>query len=212
MFLMKPPYLHQNWPIFATSSKEKLPMNRRLVYLLTAVLLLGAVYRMVPPSDKPQWLGSPQLAIALFAGSIITNKKWAFAIPLFSLLLSDLLMQGLHAVNPAYMPGFYKGQLLNYILIVGLSVIGFFVNHRKAGEIIAALLAAPLLYFVLSNFAVWAGHGGLGRPATFEGLLQTYADGLPFLKSSMAGTLVFGLVFFAANYSTAYGFAKKVVQ
>ena len=187
-------------------------MNRRLVYVLTAVLVLGAIYKMVPYTEKPEWLGSPQLAIALFAGAVISNKKWAFVFPLLSMFIGDLLMQGLHMMNPSYLPGFYKGQLLNYVLIVGLTVMGFFMDSRKAGQVVSGLVAAPLVYFLLSNFAVWAGHGGLVRPATFAGLLQTYSDGLPFLKSSLAGTLIFGLVFFAAHYFSSYGFAKRAVN
>jgi hypothetical protein len=174
-------------------------MNRSVAFLFAIMVLVCAVYRIVPYEMRPEWLGAPQLAMAIFAGSVIKDRKWAFAVPLFSMLLSDLLMQGLHIANPSMMPGFYKGQFVNYLLILATTVIGFFIHHRKAGEILAGAIAAPVVYFLLSNTMVWLGGGGLVRPKTFDGLLLTLADGLPFLKTGLMGTALFSAVFFGIS-------------
>ncbi len=185
-------------------------MNRPVVFLFAAMFLLCTAYRIVPYEMRPEWLGAPQLAMAVFAGSIIRNRRLAFALPLFSMLLSDVVMQLFHAANPAFAPGFYSYQVINYLLILSTTVIGFFVNQRKPSQIVAGALAAPVVYFLLSNFEVWAAGHSLGHPRTFSGLLQTYVDGLLFLKPSIVGTLIYSGIFFGgkalfgkASYSIA---------
>jgi hypothetical protein len=181
-------------------------MNRSVAFLFALMMLVCALYRIIPYEMRPEWLGAPQIAMAIFAGSVIKDRKWAFAVPLFSMLFSDLLMQGLHLANPSFMPGFYKGQFLNYVLILSTTVIGFYINRKKAGQILAGVIAAPLVYFFLSNTMVWLGGGGWFRPKTFDGLLLTLTDGIPFLKTSLAGTAIFSALFFG---TTALFFSPK---
>jgi hypothetical protein len=171
--------------------------NNRNTFLVFLMLFLATVlFRVIPYDLRAGWLGAPQFAIAVFAGAVIKDRKWAFALPLISMLLSDIMMQIMHVFNPALMPGFYSGQFINYCIIVFLTVIGFFVNKRNPVEIGAGLLASPTVFFILSNFFVWAGNGGWHHPKTFAGMLQTYTDGLPFYKTDLLGTLVWGVVLF----------------
>ena len=163
---------------------------------LVILILATTLYRVIPYDVRAGWLGAPQFAMAIFAGSVIKEKRWAFALPIFSMLLGDVVMQLMHVYNPTLMPGFYSGQFSNYLLIASLTVIGFFVNARKPSEIGAGILAAPTVFFLVSNFIVWAGNGGWQRSKTFGGLMQSYADGLPFYKMHMLGTLVWGVVLF----------------
>jgi uncharacterized membrane protein YhhN len=110
---------------------------------------------------------APQIAIALFSGSLfVKNKQFAFLLPLVSMFLSDLLYQ----------------------------VFGLQTN--KLSKFVGNFIAAPTVYFLISNFMVWASFGGYQRPLTTAGLVQTMADGLPFYGYSVAGTLVFGAVIF----------------
>jgi hypothetical protein len=68
-------------------------------------------------------------------------------------------------------------------------------------NIAVASFAAPTAYFLISNFMVWlSGTGGLQRPKTFDGLMMCFADGLPFYKNSIAGTLFFSALFFGSYY------------
>jgi hypothetical protein len=184
--------------------------NRNNLFALLLLILATALYRVIPYGVRPEWLGAPQFAMAIFAGSVIKDKKWAFALPIFSMLASDLVMQLMYWKDPSLMPGFYKGQLLNYILIASLTVIGFFISRRKPIEIGAGILAAPTVYFLLSNFIVWAGNGGWHHPKTFAGLMESYTDGLPFYKMDILGTLVWGTVLFGMYHLMVQ--SKKVPQ
>lgn len=160
------------------------------------MIITASLYRVIPYLDRPEWLGAPQLAMAIFAGSVVKQKKWAFAFPIISMLFADVLLQVLHSFYPTMMPGFYSGQLLNYIMIASITVIGFFISSGKPLQVGAGLLAGPTVFFLLSNFAVWAGGGGYGRTKTMAGLLQCYVDGLPFYYTSLMGTLIFGTALF----------------
>jgi hypothetical protein len=100
-------------------------------------------------------------------------------------------------------PGFYDGQVLNYILFAGLTVFGFFIKNFNIKRIAIASVAAPSVYFLVSNFLVWASSSplaGLGRPKTFAGLMMCYGDGLPFYLWSLAATLIFSIIFFGSYY------------
>jgi hypothetical protein len=104
---------------------------------------------------------APQIAMALFAGSMVKNHKYAFAFPLLSMFLSDLLYEMLFLNGFTQIQGFYSGQMTNYLMICSLSLIGFYINSKKLSNIIAGSIAAPTVYFLASNFLVWIGGGGV---------------------------------------------------
>ena len=57
-----------------------------------------------------------------------------------------------------------------------------------------AAVASSVSFFVVSNFAVWAGWAMY--PKTLSGLITCYAAGLPFLRRGVAGDLLFTAVMF----------------
>lgn len=170
--------------------------NNQLSLVFLIVLVLGTLYRIIPFEIRPTWIGSPQLAIAVFAGAVIKSRKWSFALPILSLFISDVAMEVLFKMGASEFSGFYKGQWINYLLIASTTIIGFFINKRKVADIAGGLIAAPVIYFLFSNFVVWIGNGGYQRAKTFIGLTQCYIDALPFLSASLVGTVLFGGLFF----------------
>ncbi|MFN5334957.1 MAG: DUF6580 family putative transport protein [Bacteroidota bacterium] len=156
-------------------------------------IVIASLYRLMP--GRP--LGfAPQIAIALFAGATIRNKKFAFTLPLISMLIGDLVFELLYRNGLSEFGGFYNGQLLNYILFAGITAFGFLINTSKKAQILAGTIAAPTAYFLISNFAVWISGGGFNRPKTFEGLMTAYVDGIPFYQGSLMATLLFSAIFF----------------
>ena len=53
----------------------------------------------------------------------------------------------------------------------------------------AASLSASVVFFLVSNFGVWAS--GTMYPNTFSGLMICYAAGLPFLKNTLIGDMAY---------------------
>jgi hypothetical protein len=171
--------------------------SKSIIWTLVALIITGALYRIVP--NRP--LGfAPQIAMAIFGGSMVKEKKWAFALPLFSMFLSDLLYQALFSAGFSSIPGFYGGQWENYLLIGGITLFSFTLKKISTLRVAAYSFGGATLYFLASNFLVWAGGGGYGHPHNFSGLMATYVDGIPFYTGSLAATLIFSTLLFGGYY------------
>jgi hypothetical protein len=167
--------------------------KKNIILTFLAFIVIASLYRIIP--GRPVGF-APQIAIALFAGAVISNKKYAFALPLISMLIGDLVFELLYRTGLNNFGGFYEGQILNYILFAGITALGFLINTSKKMQIVAGSIAAPTAYFFISNFAVWISGGGFNRPKTIEGLMTAYADGIPFYQGSLMATLLFSAIFF----------------
>lgn len=159
---------------------------------------------------------APQIAMALFAGSVIRDKRFAFLLPVLSLLISDALYQFLYVQGLTTIKGFYSGQWQNYLLIASITIIGFFINKDKVGQIFIGSLAGAVYYFLVSNFMVWMG-GGLDinnqpYPRSFDGLMLCFTEALPFFKWSLLSTLIFNGIFFGCYYLLGKSVLKKELQ
>jgi hypothetical protein len=172
-------------------------IERNTLISLLLLVVIAAMYRAMPGRV---WGFAPHIAMAVFGGSVIRDRKLAFALPLLSLLLSDLLYHFLYMQGLTPISGFYSGQALNYLTIGLLTCIGFAVRSSSVSQVFAGAMAGPLAYFLISNFTVWIGGGGYARPKTFTGLLQCYADGLPFLQTSLYGTFFFSVILFGGYH------------
>jgi hypothetical protein len=175
-------------------------INRQLLFSFILLIVIASLYRIMP--GRPYGF-APQIAMAIFGGAIIKDKKFAFLLPILAMFVSDALYQLLYINGVGNIPGFYDGQVLNYILFAGLTVFGFFIKNFNIKRIAIASVAAPSAYFLVSNFLVWASLSplaGLGRPKTFAGLMMCYSDGLPFYLWSLAATFIFSAIFFGSYY------------
>jgi hypothetical protein len=171
-------------------------LNRQIILALVIMVAVSALYRVMP--GRP--LGfAPQIAIALFSGSLFaSNKKYSFILPILSIFISDLIYQALYVNGQSSIQGFYAGQLENYILIAATTVFGFGLQDSKPSKFILAFFSAPTAYFLASNFLVWAQGGGYHHAFTVTGFIQTMVDGLPFYPYSVVSTIVFGAVMFGS--------------
>jgi hypothetical protein len=167
-------------------------LNKSTLVVFLLLIVIGSVFRLMG--------FAPQIAMAIFGAAVIRDKKLAFVLPLVSMFLSDVLFEILFAYGYTNYGGFYEGQVANYLLLAGITLIGFFARDLKLQNIVLAALAAPTVYFFASNFVVWFGGGGLQRPKTFEGLMMSFADGLPFFRSSLVYTIIFSAVLFGGYF------------
>ena len=169
-------------------------LNKEIVIALMIMIVTTALYRVLP--GRPFGF-APQIAIALFSGSLfVKNKQFAFLLPLISMFMSDLMYQVLYVNHLSSIQGFYDGQLENYLLIAATAIFGFGLQTNNLSKFVGNFIAAPTVFFLVSNFMVWASFGGYQRPMTASGLMQTMVDGLPFYGYSVAGTFVFGAIMF----------------
>lgn len=177
--------------------------------MLLGLVLLGCGSRLLI-ADLPNF--KPLAAIALFSGFYFRSLPMALAATALSLLISDSLIGSYDWPIAASV---YGSLLVG--CVVGRSFIGRSAtgstsaaddakhttdtletsaknrdNHAPAALLsksAIAALAMSCLFFVVTNFAVWAT--GSWYPTSFEGLVGCYANAVPFFKYTAAGDLAF---------------------
>ncbi len=175
-------------------------ITKQLLGSFILLIVIASLYRIMP--GRPYGF-APQIAMAIFGGAIIKDKKLAFLFPLLAMFVSDGLYELLYINGVGSISGFYSGQLVNYILFGALTVFGFFIKNFNVKSIAIASFTAPTVYFLVSNFLVWASNSplaGLQRPKTLGGLMMCYSDGLPFYPWSVASTFIFSAILFGSYY------------
>jgi hypothetical protein len=69
--------------------------------------------------------------------------------------------------------------------------------REKSGpaRVIGAALASSVSFFLISNFAVWAAWSQM-YPRSFNGLMMSYAAGIPFFRGTVESDLFFSIAMF----------------
>jgi hypothetical protein len=181
-------------------------LNKSTLLAFGLLILAAALYRTWP--DRPYGF-APQMAMALFAGAMIKNRKLAFLLPLLSMLISDVVYHALFVNGLTSIAGFYEGQWVNYVLIAGIVLFGFLLKKISAVRVAAFSMSGSIIFFLTSNFTVWLGGGGFSRPFTFEGLMMCYWDGLAFFRdyglfNGFFGNIFIGDLFFCTVLFGSY--------
>lgn len=148
---------------------NKLEISPKLKFI-AFLIGIAALSRLLPHPFNFTPIG----AIALFSGVYISNKRLAFALPLLTLLFSDILLQ---IVNGS---GFYKDMFFVYgsfALVVGLGV--FLKGKEQRQTIMVASLVGSILFFLITNFGTWLMYDNM-YVNSGQGLLSCYIAGIPF--------------------------------
>jgi len=176
--------------------------NKSIIWAIVLLIIVAAFFRAIP--GRP-WGFVPHLALALFGGSVIKDKRWAFALPIFSIFLSDVLYQVLYTTGIFSIKGFYQDQWFMYLLYIGITLLGFTLKKINVLNVLFYSVAAPTIFFLASNFQYWLSGGAdirtqLPLSRDFAGLMQSYNQALPFYPGSLAGTIVFSAILFGGYY------------
>lgn len=177
-------------------------INGKLIVFTLVLVALATACKFFFGPDL-DWSGfSPVIAIALFAGMMIPQKNVSFLLPLVALFLSDVLIQVLFKQGLFPYSGFYSGQWINYLVLLSATLIGWAIKGRSYGSILGGAIAAPTVFFLISNFTVWMG-AQVTYPKSFDGLMTCYTAGLPFYKNALMATIVFlPVILLLYNYMT----------
>lgn len=162
--------------------------------LAALLIVLGVLCRLGPVLSHYAYIGVPMAALALYAGTRLPRLS-AVLVPLAVLLLSDLYIDPNHAYRFDY-----ASRLTTYAFFA-LFAFGATYAPRRAG-IPAWLVLAGLgetAFWLVSNFAVWAETGGFGRDHNLAGLMQTYADAVPFYRGALEVSLIATVVLFGTE-------------
>lgn len=150
------------------------------VIIAAIFVLLGIGLRLVPHAAN----FAPIATIAMFGG-VYFSKKIALILPLAAMMISDVFI------------GFYdiKLMLSVYFSFLLCVIFGFWLkDHKKWQTILVGSFLGAVLFFIITNFAVWAFYDWY--PKDFSGLTQCFAMALPFFRNTLLGDMFFAGVFF----------------
>lgn len=173
------------------------------------LILFAIAARLMPHAPNFTPLG----AMALFSGA--NYKRYSFLITLVALLISDYLLLYVNpfSKNPINISAFYSPTALfhstsifvYFSFLLNVLIGRWIAKNQSANRILTGSLFASLQFFAITNFGVWAS-GMYSRG--FDGLLQSYAMGLPFFKWTILGDLFYTGIFFG-TYQLATRISKK---
>ena len=157
------------------------------IYLIAGIILIGVISRIIPHVPNFTAMG----AIALFGGTYIKNEKLKYIIPIGAMLLSDIVLKALGVPLPSW--GLQITIYSSFLLIVLMG--DMFIKSEKPKSIIITSLGASILFFLLSNLAVWS-NGYYGY--SIEGLITCYVMAIPFLGNTIIANLTYCAILFGA--------------
>lgn len=164
--------------------------NNQSLVASVIIVFLAAVMRLLPhPANI-----APITALALFGGSHFKGAR-VFIIPLLAMFLSDVFL-GFHSTIP-YVYG-------SFLLIV---LIGKLLEKKQTfTRILGASITSSLFFFFITNFGVWAT--GTMYTKDMSGLMTSYLMGIPFLRNTFIGDLLYTFAFFY-GYQYVVAITKK---
>ena len=152
---------------------------KKEIFPISLILIL-VFARLIP--HPPNF--TPIIAVALISGYFFKNINLSLLILLVAMLLSDLFI------------GFYENMIFVYASLLLIT----FVFHKISKKInfknlFIYCFAGSLIFFIVSNFGVWA----LGSPGVYDiayekslsGLIQCYILAIPFFGNTFLSTLIF---------------------
>lgn len=152
-------------------------MKNNQIFLLLVVI--GVVLRLLPhPSNV-----APISALAIVSILFLKSKN-ALVVPLIVSLVTDLFL-GFHSTI-----GWVYGS---YALIFALGWMTR--NHISFKTIVPLSLISSSTFFLVTNFGVWISTNMYTK--NFQGLMESYIMGLPFLRNTVIGDLFFTVTLFS---------------
>jgi hypothetical protein len=156
--------------------------------LVGAMIIGAAALRLVP--HPPNF--TPALAIALFGGAHLASKRVAIAVPLLAMLASDLALEalfgwGIHGLIPVVYGCIALG--------VGIGIV--LRGRVKPASVALAAFGSSVMFFLVTNFAVWMTTGRY--PMTTTGMSECYLAAVPFFRNTLAGTFLYSAGLFGGH-------------
>jgi hypothetical protein len=187
------------------NQEQKLKSSFSYLVILAVLIALGVAGRLLP--HPPNF--TPMAAIALFAGFIFIKRYMAVVAVISTMLLCDYFAFG--SLSSSWFGS--KSMFVVYLALLFPIVFKNFLQ-KKIGvlRIFGAALASSSVFFLATNFAVWAFSPMYEK--TLEGLVLCYTMAIPFFQNTVAGDLIWSGVIFGTylvlrNYSNLQIFKQK---
>jgi hypothetical protein len=176
---------------------SELKLNPRFLILLLIVALVTILRTIAPFSDNFDKIAnfSAVGAITLFSGSYFKNSAQAFAIPLLTLLVTDVILAT--TIYKEYSNGFlYDGWYWTYIAFALMVLVTkLIVRKVNVLNLVFGTLTVVLIHWIVTDLGVWYGSN---FPQTLAGFWTVLALAIPFELRFLQGTLAYGILMFGS--------------
>ncbi|HRD08087.1 MAG TPA: hypothetical protein PK037_10990 [Saprospiraceae bacterium] len=161
------------------------------------IILLAVISRLIPHAYN----FAPFGAIALFSGSVLSNRILAVLVPCLAawfsgIILNNLVYQSIFTEFTWFDYNIFW-QSLSYALTAMLGMTMLSTKPRFLKLALAAI-SASMIFFILTNFGYWTT--GLFYTRDLAGLVTCYFNALPFYPASLAGDLIYSVAMFGIYY------------
>jgi hypothetical protein len=186
--------------IFAAKNKI-MNQNKTNVLIGIGLIVFAAVLKV---TTYPHTF-DPIIAISLFSGAIISDRKLAFVLPLLAMFISDVIFEVFNIAQ-----GFYGWeQLGNYAALLFITVLGFFMKKINPITVVGYSVASSILFYFLSNTNTFLFDTFNTYDNTMAGYIKCMAAGIPFMK--IPENLVYSIVLFGSYTLLMKSSLKKEV-
>lgn len=145
------------------------------ILFASVLILAAALSRLIP--HPPNF--TPLAAMAL-AGGVYLDKRFALLVPVLALFFSDAIL------------GFHNLMAFVYGSFLAIGFLSLWLrSHKKPVIVFGSALASSVLFFIVTNFGVWAMDGATLYPKTLAGLMECYTLAIPFFRNTLLGDLLY---------------------
>lgn len=154
--------------------------------ILTLLVIAAACTRALPLLIPHIWNFTAVYALAIFAGSLFSDKRLALFMPLAAMAISDLFIGS----------GF---SLIVYAGFIAIVMCGMAIrNHITVTNVALASLVGAILFFLITNFALF--YPVTQYPHNIQGIITSYIMGLPFLRNALIADIIYTPILFGTFY------------
>lgn len=178
-------------------------MNKKKIAVVVGLIIAVVAMRLL--FNEMKWFNIfPIAALGIFIGSTFKNKQTPFLILMGAMVLTDVAFA---LFVPEMAAPLTWALFLKYAAVGLVVLMGTKLNPAKMGRALGFTLGGTLVFWIVSNFGVWAaGYYGF----SWAGLVECYTAAIPFYQkegsqlfmNAFTSNIAFGAIAFAIyNYS-----------
>ena len=152
---------------------------KKEIFPISLILILTFA-RLIP--HPPNF--TPIIAVAIVSGYFFKNLNLSILTLLIAMLISDLFI------------GFYENMIFVYVSLIIITFTFYKISNKiNFKNLFIYGFAGSLIFFIVSNFGVWAlgspGVGDIAYERNLSGLINCYILAIPFFGNTFLSTLIF---------------------
>jgi len=136
---------------------------------------------------------TPTLSSITYGVSTIKDTRFCIA-PILMIFITDLIISLIQTNMPIV--GIWMLYTYPVYILNGLIARLMIKDVSQYGRISAAVLISSVNFFILTNLGYYFEYYAL----TFENLVTTYVEAIPFFGYELQANIMFSLIFFAYHY------------